>query len=205
MVGARHLQEVRNDADHRVGREKLIAVPVGRSGQSTPTGQEPPEGGTSRHWVKLSMNPTVLSEKTSSLCTKMPSSSRELGFFLDDVEVFDDLRLLVDPLDGVGLKGQLALGGQTAEEHGEAEHDQNRSGCGRQASQPHHEPAEGAFSVVDCPWSVTCTRGCRARPGCPRCCRGRWRRCPRRAVGRSHGSSGSWRSAGRRRRRWRRR
>ena len=83
--------------------------------------------------VKSSTNVTVGCANTSRDCTYTPSSLDEWTSWSSTCEVLDDLRLLVDPLDRVGLQHELALDEDAAREDDQARDRERRRDAGRRA------------------------------------------------------------------------
>ena len=74
--------------------------------------------------------------------------ARRAGLAVEHVEVLDDLRLLVDPLDRVGLQHELALDEDAAGEDEQARDRERRRDPVGQRPEPDDEPAERALAEV---------------------------------------------------------
>ena len=91
--------------------------------------------------------------RSSSGRARSPTARRRRArstsrFLVEHVEVLDDLRMLVHPLDRIGLQHELALDEEAAREHEDARDRQCGRDAVRQRSEPPRQPAKRALAEV---------------------------------------------------------
>ena len=93
--------------------------------------------------------------------------ARRSGLRVEHVQVLDHLRLLVDPLDRVGLQHELALDRETTREDRRGSRSRAEPRPAVRAIRARRRAGRAVPRGSRGPSSATCTRGCRA----PRACR----------------------------------